>query len=125
VVEAVFYFSLLAGLLVLAAAVQASQDERLQEAGVMRVLGASKRQLRLAQATEFGSLGLLAGLVAALAASALAGLITVQVFGLPWRFETGLLLYGVLGGTLLALLAGLWTARHVTRVPPMTTLRAQ
>jgi len=125
VVEAVFYFSLLAGLLVLAAAVQASQDERLQEAGVMRVLGASKRQLRLAQATEFGSLGFLAGLVAALAASTLAGLITVQVFGLPWRFETGLLLYGVLGGTLLALVAGLWTARKVTRVSPMTTLRAQ
>ncbi len=125
VVEAVFYFSLLAGLLVLAAAVQASQDERLQEAGVMRVLGASRRQLRLAQATEFGSLGLLAGLVAALAASTLAGLITVQVFGLPWRFESGLLLYGVMGGTALALAAGLWTARHVTRVPPMTTLRAQ
>ncbi|MEO6171655.1 MAG: FtsX-like permease family protein, partial [Arenimonas sp.] len=63
VVESVFYFSLLAGLLVLLAAVQASQDERMREAGVMRVLGASKKQLRLAQATEFASLGLLAGSV--------------------------------------------------------------
>ncbi|MCE2869627.1 MAG: FtsX-like permease family protein [Xanthomonadaceae bacterium] len=123
VVESVFYFSLLAGLLVLIAAAQASQDERLQEAGVMRVLGASKKQLRLAQATEFGSLGLLAGTVAALAASTIAGLITVQVFNLPWRFETTLLLYGIVGGTLLALVTGLWATRRVTEAPPNETLR--
>lgn len=123
VVESVFYFSLLAGLLVLIAAVQASQDERLQEAGVMRVLGASKKQLRLAQATEFGSLGLLSGSVAAVAASSIAGLITVQVFNLPWRFETSLLLYGIIGGTLLALVTGLWATRRVTQAPPMETLR--
>ena len=123
VVESVFYFSLLAGLLVLIAAVQASQDERLQEASVMRVLGASKKQLRLAQATEFGSLGLLSGTVAALAASTIAGLITVQVFNLPWRFETTLLLYGIVGGTLLALVTGLWATRRVTEAPPNETLR--
>ncbi len=46
VVEAVFYFSLAAGVLVLLAAVSASQDERLLEGGVMRVLGGSRSQLR-------------------------------------------------------------------------------
>jgi putative ABC transport system permease protein len=91
---------------------------------VMRVLGASRKQLRLAQATEFGSLGLLAGSVAALAASAIAGVITVQVFELPWRFEGSLLLYGILGGTLLALVTGLWATRKVTQAPPVETLRA-
>ena len=45
VVEAVFYFSLAAGILVLVASVSASQDERLLEAAVMRVLGGSRRQL--------------------------------------------------------------------------------
>ena len=40
VVESVFYFSLVAGLLVLFAAGQASQDERRRGAGVMRGLGA-------------------------------------------------------------------------------------
>ena len=123
VVESVFYFSLAAGLLVLLAAVQASQDERLQEAGVMRVLGASRRQLRLAQATEFGSLGLLAGLVAAVAAGVITGLITTEVFDLPWQFDAAFLLYGSVGGTALALLAGLWATRKVTETPPMQTLR--
>ena len=49
VVESVFYFSLAAGVLVLLAAVSASQDERLLEGGVMRVLGGSRRQLRWAR----------------------------------------------------------------------------
>jgi len=123
VVESVFYFSLAAGLLVLLAAVQASQDERMQEAGVMRVLGASRKQLRLAQATEFGSLGLLAGLVASVAAGIITGLITTEVFDLPWEFDAAFLLYGTVGGTALALLAGLWATRTVTETPPMQTLR--
>jgi putative ABC transport system permease protein len=124
VVESVFYFSLFAGLLVLLAAVQASQDERMREAGVMRVLGASKKQLRLAQATEFASLGLLAGLVASISASVIASLIASKVFSLPWSINLPLILYGVLSGTALALLAGLWATRKVTQVPPMETLRA-
>ncbi|MBP6299979.1 MAG: FtsX-like permease family protein [Arenimonas sp.] len=124
VVESVFYFSLFAGLLVLLAAVQASQDERMREAGVMRVLGASKKQLRLAQATEFASLGLLAGLVASISASVIASLIATKVFSLPWSFNLPLIFYGVLGGTTLALLAGLWATRKVTQVPPMETLRS-
>jgi len=124
VVESVFYFSLLAGLLVLLAAVQASQDERMREAGVMRVLGASKKQLRLAQATEFASLGLLSGLVASISASVIASLISEQVFNLPWTFDFPLIAYGVVGGCTLALIAGLWATRKVTQVPPMETLRA-
>ncbi len=124
VVESVFYFSLLAGLLVLLAAVQASQDDRMREAGVMRVLGASQKQLRLAQATEFASLGLLSGLVASISASVIASLISEQVFNLPWTFEYPLIAYGVFGGCSLALVAGLWATRKVTQVPPMETLRA-
>ena len=90
----------------------------------MRVLGASKKQLRLAQITEFASLGLLAGLVASLAASILASVIASQVFGLPWSVNFSLLIYGVLAGTSLALFAGLWATRKVTQVPPVETLRS-
>ncbi|GAB2656072.1 ABC transporter permease [Arenimonas aestuarii] len=123
VVEAVFAFSLLAGLLVLLAAVSASQDERLLEGGVMRVLGGSGRQLRLAQASEFAAIGLLSGVVAALAASVLAGVVAKEVFDLPWQTDWGLAASGALAGTLAALLAGLWATRRIVRVPPSVTLR--
>jgi putative ABC transport system permease protein len=123
VVVVVFYFSLTAGLLVLMAAVSASQDERLLEGGVMRVLGGSRRQLRLAQASEFAAIGLLAGLVAAIAASVLSGVVATRVFDLPWQADWRMAVVGGGAGVLAALLAGLFATRRVLDAPPSVTLR--
>ncbi|MEJ7747634.1 MAG: FtsX-like permease family protein, partial [Luteimonas sp.] len=123
VVEAVFYFSLAAGVLVLLAAVSASQDERLLEGGVMRVLGGSRRQLRLAQASEFAAIGLLSGLVAAIAASILSGVIATRVFELPWEPNFAMAAIGGGLGMLAALVAGLFATRRVLDAPPSVTLR--
>ncbi|MBJ6979978.1 FtsX-like permease family protein [Luteimonas sp. MC1895] len=123
VVEVVFWFALAAGLLVLLAAISASQDERLLEGGVMRVLGASRRQLRLAQASEFAVIGLLSGLVAAVAATVLAGVVAQEVFDLPWTPDLGMAAAGGLAGMAAALVAGLWATRRVLDAPPAVTLR--
>ncbi len=123
VVQVVFWFSLAAGVLVLLAAVSASQDERLLEGGVMRVLGGSRRQLRLAQASEFAAIGLLSGLVAAIAASVLSGVIAEQVFDLPWQANWSLAVIGGGLGMLAALFAGLFATRRVLDAPPSVTLR--
>jgi putative ABC transport system permease protein len=123
VVQVVFWFSLAAGVLVLLAAVSASQDERLLEGGVMRVLGGSRRQLRLAQASEFAAIGLLSGLVAAIAASVLSGVIAEQVFDLPWKPNWLLAAVGGGLGMLAALVAGLFATRRVLDAPPSVTLR--
>ena len=123
VVQAVFWFSLLAGVLVLLAAVSASQDERLLEGGVMRVLGGSRRQLRLAQASEFAAIGLLAGLVAAIAASVLSGVVATQVFDLPWSPNWAMAAFGGALGMLVTLAAGLFATRRVLDAPPSVTLR--
>lgn len=123
VVQVVFWLSLAAGVLVLLAAISASQDERLLEGGVMRVLGGSRRQLRLAQASEFAAIGLIAGLVAAFAASLLSGVIADRVFNLPWRPDWMLAATGGGLGTLAALAAGLFATRRVLDAPPSVTLR--
>nr|WP_305068798.1 FtsX-like permease family protein [Luteimonas sp. Y-2-2-4F] len=123
VVQAVFWFSLAAGVLVLLAAVSASQDERLLEGGVMRVLGGSRRQLRLAQASEFAAIGLLAGLVAAIAASLLSGVVATQVFDLPWRPNWAMAAVGGALGMAVTLAAGLVATRRVVDAPPALTLR--
>ena len=123
-VEYVFYFTLAAGLLVLVAAVSASQDERLLEGGVMRVLGASRRQLRLAQATEFASIGLLAGVIAAFSANLLTGVVATEVFGLSWQPSWGIAALGAAAGMGAVLLTGLIATRKVVQAPPSTTLRA-
>ena len=60
----------------------------------MRVLGGSRRQLRMAQASEFAAIGLLSGLVAAIAASILSNLIATRVFDLPWQPNWALAIAG-------------------------------
>lgn len=124
VVQTVFWFSLAAGVLVLLAAVSASQDERLLEGGVMRVLGGSRRQLRLAQASEFAAIGLLSGLVAAVAASVLSGVVAIRVFDLPWTPDWGMAALGGGLGMLVTLVAGMVATRRVLDAPPSVTLRA-
>lgn len=123
VVEVVFYFALIAGVLVLLAAVSASQDERLLEGGVMRVLGGSRRQLRLAQASEFAAIGLIAGVVASIAASVLAGVVATRVFDLPWTANWSMVAVGALIGMVASLVAGLAATRRVLDAPPSVTLR--
>ena len=123
-VEYVFYFTLAAGLLVLVAAVTATQDERLLEGGVMRVLGANRRQLRFAQLTEFAAIGLLAGLVAAIAATLLSGAIATQVFDLPWTPDWRLPALGGALGMLAVAVTGMLATRRVVATPPAQTLRS-
>ena len=123
VVEVVFWFSFAAGLLVLMAAISASQDERLLEGAVMRVLGGSRRQLRMAQASEFAAIGVLSGLVAVVAASLLAGVVAKRVFDLPWEPDWTMAMVGAALGATAALLAGLFATRRVLDAPPTVTLR--
>lgn len=123
VVQVVFWFSFAAGVLVLLAAVSASQDERLLEGGVMRVLGGSRRQLRMAQASEFAAIGLLSGVVATIAASVLSGVVATRVFDLPWQPNWAMAVAGGAIGLCAALAAGLFATRRVLDAPPSATLR--
>ncbi len=123
VVRVVFWFSFAAGVLVLLAAVSASQDERLHEGAVMRVIGGRGRQLRLAQASEFAALGLLSGVVAALAASVLSGVVATRVFNLPWEPDWLMAAVGGGLGMAAAVAAGMWATRGVLKSPPSVILR--
>ena len=59
-VEFVFVFSLVAGVLVLLAAIAATHDERRMDAAVLRSMGATSKQLRWLQASEFAFIGAVA-----------------------------------------------------------------
>ncbi|ABE49520.1 ABC transporter permease [Methylobacillus flagellatus] len=98
--EYVFAFSLLTGLAVLYAALVATREERVKEATLLRVLGASRRQVLQALWTEFAVIGALAALVATLAAAIMAYYLSSQVFNIPYQFN----LRGALGVMVLAAL---------------------
>ncbi|MEK6663641.1 MAG: FtsX-like permease family protein [Pseudomonadota bacterium] len=119
----VFLFTLLAGLVVLYAAVMATRDERLYEAAVMRTLGARTKQLANAQLIEFATLGALAGVLAATGASVSAFVLAQQVLHLPFAFNPWVWVVGVVGGAAGITLAGLMATRSVLRTPPLSVLR--
>jgi putative ABC transport system permease protein len=122
-VEYVSAFTLLAGLVVLLAAIQATRDERRYESAVLRTLGASRRTVLLGVAAEFVALGLCAGLLAAAAASAIGWLLATRLFGLGYRLDATVWLAGIAGGVLIVGLSGTFAARDVVTSPPARTLR--
>src|SRR5439155_20509486 len=70
-VEFLFMFTLASGVLVLYAALMGSTDERTRESGLLRALGATRKQLSQAQWIEFALVGSLSGVLAASGAAAL------------------------------------------------------
>jgi len=122
-VEFLFLFALAAGLLVLYAALVASQDERIREAALLRALGATRRQLSRAQWIEFSLVGALAGLLAACGAAAVGAILARQVFNFEWSFDPTVWIAGTAVGALCALIGGWYGLRNVLRQPPLHSLR--
>jgi len=122
-VEFLFAFTLVSGVLVLYAALMGSQDERRREAGLLRALGATRRQLSQAQLIEFMLVGGLGGLLAATGAGLMGwGLATYQ-FKFAWTFSPWVWLAGLLAGALCAVIGGWLGLRSVLNHPPLQTLR--
>jgi len=123
-IEFVFLFSLAAGLLVLFAAVSSTHDERVFDAAVMRTLGAASAQLRAVQAAEFLLIGALAGLFAAVGASAVGFVLARQVLNVPYSIDARIWLVGLVVGAIGVAIAGLLGTAKVLRTPPMEVFRA-
>ena len=122
-VEFVFLFTLAGGVLVLEAAIAATQDERRYDAAVLRTLGASERQLSAAQLSEFLALGALAGVLAASGATATGFFLADRVFQIPFSFDPALWVIGISTAAACVALAGWFGTRSTLRQPPLAALR--
>ncbi len=122
-VEFVFIFSLIAGALVLLAAIASTHDERRMDAAVMRTLGANSRQLRLLQISEFVFIGGVAGLLAAIGATAVGWGLAEKVLGIPYQINPTVWIVGLTAGVLLVTLVGVIGTHRLMRTPPMEVFR--
>jgi putative ABC transport system permease protein len=122
-VEFLFIFTLAAGVLVLYAALASSRDERVREAGLLRALGASRQQLSRAQLAELACIGALAGLLAAIGASAIGWALAKFAFEFDYTISPWVFALGIGGGALCALAGGYLGLRGVLKTPPLATLR--
>jgi putative ABC transport system permease protein len=123
--SAVFLFTLLGGVTVLVAALQATQDERIHQAALLRTLGADSHYLMRLHLAEFATLGAVSGLIAAAGAVMAGWAVAHRVLDIPYHPQPAIWLLGIALGAAIVTLAGWLSTRHTTRVPPLQVLLAQ
>lgn len=122
-IDLLLYFALVAGFMVLLAAVYATLDNRIYEGALMRTLGAKRSWLRKTHSIEFGLLGGLAGLLATVIAQAIMFVLYSQVMHIPFQAPLSSWLATPLIGCISVSLAGYWGVREVVNRSPMRVLR--
>lgn len=120
----VFMFCLIAGLIVLYAALIATREARLQESALLRVLGASRQQVTIAMLTEFVSIGLVAASVAVTMAVVLSAYLSIFVLDIPYQLNTGLAIGVFILSSLLIPLAAWSVVRGYLNVPAKQLLNS-
>jgi len=123
-VSYVFGFTVLAGFAILYAALLASRDVRVREAALLRVLGASYQQLRMATLAEFFLVGILASLVAILIANLLAYVVSIKLLSIAYHFNMLLAIAMTVVAATLVPFAAWLSLRKLINLPPKTLLQS-
>jgi putative ABC transport system permease protein len=122
-VEFVFIFTLLTGLAVLFAALQSTHDERTHESALMSALGANRKQIISGLVAEFMFLGIITGLLSAIAASIIEIALAEFVFKMDIIINPLIWLIAPFICCLIITSTGLFGTRKVLSSSPMLVLR--
>jgi putative ABC transport system permease protein len=115
--------AVLAGIAVLLGAIAAARASRLYDNVVLRVLGASRKQLLLLQLAEYGLLALVLAGVALALGGTLAWLVVVQLFEFDWLPDWTRVLAVLGAGIALVLAFALGGSLPLLNAKPARTLR--
>jgi len=121
--EVVFFLTLVAGLIVLLAALEATRDERRHESALIRALGASRSMVRRGLMVEYGIMALIAGVLATGGAAITGELLASELFGFAYTPSPSLFIGGLAAAFLLIVGAGWLGNKTVMSTPPMRILR--
>lgn len=122
-VEAILALVLAAALVVMAAIVGATIRDRQREGALLRTLGGRQSLLLRSTMLEFAVLGVLAGILAVLAAELAVWVLQLQLFEGGFRWHWAVVLPVPLLSALVLALFGRWQLRPVLKVSPMLLLR--
>ncbi len=115
--------TLIAGTFVLVGALAAGQRRRVREAVILKTLGATRNQIRSAWLVEFGLLGLVAGVIAAIVGSAASFGVANYIMHTDWIFLPFTLISVLAGGLVIMLLFGYVGTASALRARPAPLLR--
>jgi len=118
-------FVLLSGILILIGSVALTKSQRIYENAILKTLGAKRRTLAIILLTEYGLLGLLAGLIATGFALSLSFAVTKYLMNIDWEFDVWLTAGGIFVTTLIVTFVGAAASFDVLFRKPLATLRSQ
>jgi putative ABC transport system permease protein len=118
-------FVFLSGVLILVGSIAMTKFQRIYEVAVLKTLGAKRKVLLVILFVEYGLLGLVAGLVGALASVALSYAVTRFIFEIPWEFSLAVILIGIAATIALVTIVGVSSSFNVLTRKPLAILRAQ
>lgn len=112
--------TILAGTLVLSGAIAAGHRRRIYDRVVLKVLGATRRDIVTAYMLEYGLLGLVTAIIAAIVGSVTGWAVVTWMLSITWRLEHGAILVTTVIATLITIGAGLvgtWRAMGQKAAP--------
>ncbi len=122
-IRSIAVFCILAGVLVMAAALAATKYRRLYESVVLKALGATRGLIARSFAVEYAMVGGVAGSIGVLLACGLSWMVVYFFLDVPWSFQPGVLLAGLGVTVLLALTVGFLSTFRILGQPPLSVLR--
>jgi putative ABC transport system permease protein len=122
VVRVLAGFSILAGLMILASSIASTRFRRIQEAVVLKTLGATRMRIVRTFSVEFSVLGLLAGAVGVVFANLLTRILLHRLeadFVIQW----GATVIALVGTSILATVTGWLASYRILGLRPLEVLR--
>lgn len=123
-VQGIFVFTLIAGVVVLIAALQSQKAERRRELAILKSLGAGRALLQRRIWSEFLLLGALAGALAGLLALTAGNVLAYYLFDLDISLNVVPLVVSSVIGSVLVGVAGYWNLRGLLQVLPLSLLKS-
>lgn len=123
VIRFVSGFAILAGIVILASSVIATRMRRVRETAILKTLGATRARVTGIFSVEFLILGLSAGLMGSLLATAFSGLLLEQLLDVDFEFDPLPHVVAITGTALLANLAGWLAILRILGRKPLEVLR--
>lgn len=122
-VRFISFFSIAAGVIILASTVAGTRVRRIREAAVLKTLGANRSRLTGIFSWEFLILGAVAGLMGGLLATAFSRILLLRLLDAQFRFDWVPNLLAVLFTSILAVATGWLASLRVLSQKPLEVLR--
>ncbi len=118
-------FVILSGILILIGSIALTKSQRVYENAILKTLGAKRLTLSSILISEYGILGIMAGVIGSVFGTLLSFAVSTYVLDIEWEFNFGVAILGIIVTASLVTLVGTAASFDLLFKKPLSTLRSQ